>query len=339
MLRKVLSVCKSGVSRLCQFWKGGESCRYTSGIVSHKTAEFKFINYKLAQQLLRWKLIACLLVALFGLKFCILNKSSQDSSIRGFSGGKYIAKVVLEGEIMSDPVREERLEALLKDKNIAAVILEINSPGGTVTASEILYDQIRQIALVKPTVSVIKDVGASGAYMAAIGTDYIIARNTSIVGSIGVLLQAMDFTEISKKVGVGMKTYRSSDFKAAPNAFEKDSEKVREYIQSMIMDGYDFFAQTVAQRRGIKDQAQLQSIANGKVFSGRQAVKLKLIDEIGDQKSALAYFEKKHKIKGFEVEEYMIREEEQEFGVFDLLLDKMFKKKREASTMRLMAVL
>jgi protease-4 len=206
-----------------------------------------------------------------------------------------IARVNIEGLIRSDQQRVEALERLEKS-NHAAVIIHINSPGGTTAGSEQLYDSLVRLKAKKPLVVVVEGLAASGGYITAIAADHIIARQSSLVGSIGVLFQFPNFTELMKTVGVKVEEVKSSPLKAAPNGFEPTSPEARAALDALVKDSYAWFRGLVKERRGM-DDALLEKVADGRVFTGRQAVELKLIDQLGDEKSAVAWLVAEKKIK------------------------------------------
>ncbi len=193
-----------------------------------------------------------------------------------------IARVNIEGLIRSDQQRVEALERLEKS-NHAAVIIHINSPGGTTAGSEQLYDSLVRLKAKKPLVVVVEGLAASGGYITAIAADQIVARQSSLVGSIGVLFQFPNFTELMKTVGVKVEEVKSSPLKAAPNGFEPTSPEARAALDALVKDSYAWFRGLVKERRGM-DDALLEKVADGRVFTGRQAVELKLIDQLGDEK-------------------------------------------------------
>ena len=198
-----------------------------------------------------------------------------------------IARVNIEGLIRSDQDRAEALERLEKS-SAAAVIVHINSPGGTTAGSEQLYDALVRLKAKKPLVVVVDGLAASGGYITAIAADHIIAQQTSLVGSIGVLFQFPNFTELMKTVGVKVEEVKSSPLKAAPNGFEPTSPEARAALDALVKDTYAWFRGLVKERRGM-DDALLEKVADGRVFTGRQAVDLKLIDQLGDEKTAVAW--------------------------------------------------
>jgi protease-4 len=213
---------------------------------------------------------------------------------RGTSGS--IARVTIEGLIRSDQARVEALERLERS-NYEAVVLHINSPGGTTAGSEQLYDSLMRLKAKKPLVIVVDGLAASGGYITAIAGDHIVAQQTSLVGSIGVLFQFPNVSELLKTVGVKMEEIKSSPLKAAPNGFEPTSPEARAAIDGLVKDSYAWFRGLVKQRRGM-DDALLEKVADGRVFTGRQAVDLKLIDQLGDENTAVAWLVAEKKIRG-----------------------------------------
>src|ERR1700712_2044764 len=206
-----------------------------------------------------------------------------------------IARVTIEGLIRSDQERVEALERLEKSQ-AAAVIVHINSPGGTTAGSEQLYDALVRLKAKKPLVVVVEGLAASGGYIAAIASDRIIAQQSSLVGSIGVLFQFPNFTELLKTVGVKVEEVKSSPLKAAPNGFEPTSPEARAALDALVKDSYAWFRGLVKERRGMDDEL-LEKVADGRVFTGRQGVELKLIDPLGKKKAAVAWLAAKKKIK------------------------------------------
>jgi len=219
--------------------------------------------------------------------------------------GPYIARITIEGLIRSDRDRVEALERLEKSQ-AAAVIVHINSPGGTTAGSEQLYDSLTSLKAKKPLVVVVEGLAASGGYITAIAADHIVAQQTSLVGSIGVLFQFPNFSEVLKTVGVKVEEVKSSPLKAAPNGFEPTSPEARAALDALVKDSYAWFRNLVKERRGM-DDAQLETVADGRVFTGHQAVGLKLIDQLGDEKTAVAWLvEQKGVKKDLPVRDYKL---------------------------------
>jgi protease-4 len=175
------------------------------------------------------------------------------------------------------------------------VVLHIDSPGGTTAGSEQLHDALLRLKEKKPLVVVVDGLAASGGYIAALSSDYIVAQSTSLVGSIGVLFQYPNFTELLKTLGVQVEEIKSSPLKAAPNGFEPTSPEAREAIAAIVRDSYAWFRDMVKDRRHLDDGA-LERVADGRVFTGRQGLEVKLVDQLGDEKEALAWLTKEKKI-------------------------------------------
>lgn len=208
--------------------------------------------------------------------------------------GAYISRIKIQGLIRGNQDRIEALERLGRSR-ASAVIVHIDSPGGTTAGSEQLYGALRELQSKKPMVVVVDGLAASGAYIAALSADHIIANETSLVGSIGVLFQYPNFTDVLKTIGIKVEEVKSSPLKAAPNGFEPTSPEARAAIEAIVLDSYAWFKDLVKNRRKM-DNGQLTRVADGRVFTGRQAVGLKLVDGLGNEKTALAWLEKEKKV-------------------------------------------
>ena len=208
--------------------------------------------------------------------------------------GAYISRIKIQGLIRGNQDRIDALERLGRSR-ASAVIVHIDSPGGTTAGSEQLYSALRELQNKKPMVVVVDGLAASGAYIAALSADHIIANETSLVGSIGVLFQYPNFTDVLKTIGIKVEEVKSSPLKAAPNGFEPTSPEARAAIEAIVLDSYAWFKDLVKNRRKM-DNGQLTRVADGRVFTGRQAVGLKLVDGLGNEKTALAWLEKEKKV-------------------------------------------
>jgi protease IV len=258
---------------------------------------------RLRRKLTFWR-VAAVLIAIAAIVGTGMFVTSGGRGTLTASGS--IARVTIEGLIRSDQERVEALERLA-DSNVAAVIVHINSPGGTTAGSEQLYDSLVQLKAKKPLVVVVEGLAASGGYITAIAADHIIAQQTSLVGSIGVLFQFPNFTDLLKTVGVQVEEVKSSPLKAAPNGYEPTSPEARAALDSLVKDSYAWFRGLVKERRGMDDD-QLQKVADGRVFTGHQAVDLKLIDELGDEKSAVKWLVAQKGVKAdLPVREYKLQ--------------------------------
>jgi protease-4 len=205
-----------------------------------------------------------------------------------------VARVKIDGLIRNNTERTEALARLEKSR-ARAVIVHIDSPGGTTAGSEQLYESLRSLQAKKPLVVVVDGLAASGAYIAALSSEHIIASDTSLVGSIGVLFQYPNFTEVLKTIGVKVEEIKSSPLKAAPNGFEPTSPEARAAIEAIVLDSYAWFKNLVQTRRQMSD-AELIQVADGRVFTGRQGVKLKLVDAIGNEKTAREWLAAEKKV-------------------------------------------
>ncbi len=245
---------------------------------------------RMRRKLTFWRVTALLiaLIALAGVTVLLTSGS------RLIPRGDYVARIKVQGLIRGNHDRVEALERLGKSR-ARAVIVHIDSPGGTTAGSEQLYDSLRELQKKKPMVVVVDGLAASGAYIAALSSDHIIAHDTSLVGSIGVLFQYPNFTEVLKTVGIKMESIKSSPLKAAPNGFEPTSPEARAAVEAIVRDSFAWFKGLVKDRRKM-DEGELARVADGRVFTGRQGVGLKLVDSLGNEMTARAWLEKEKKV-------------------------------------------
>jgi protease-4 len=258
---------------------------------------------RMRRKLTFWRVIAVIIaIVAIGIVGAVVAPGSRSS----FAVSSSIARVNIEGLIRSDRERVEALERLEKSTTAAAVIVHINSPGGTTAGSEQLYDSLVRLKAKKPLVVVVEGLAASGGYITAIAADHIVAQQSSLVGSIGVLFQYPNFTDLLKTVGVKVEEVKSSPLKAAPNGFEPTSPEARDALDALVKDSYAWFKNLVKERRGLND-AELDKVADGRVFTGHQAVGLKLIDQLGDEKTAITWLvEQKGVKKDLPVRDYKL---------------------------------
>lgn len=241
---------------------------------------------RLKRRLLMWRVAA--VIAVVALIAVVVQRAVMP-------GVDHVARLSIDGFIAEDADREQVIDALYDDEHAKAVIVRINSPGGTTTGSEEIYLALRRIADRKPVVAVIGTLGASGGYIVALGADRIYARETSITGSIGVLFQTAEFTELLKKVGVTTESLKSSPLKGQPTPLEPMSEDVREAMRALLNDSFVWFRDLVAERRDLQGEG-LARAADGRVFTGRQAIDIKLVDELGGEREARAWLAREHQI-------------------------------------------
>jgi protease-4 len=189
------------------------------------------------------------------------------------------------GLITGDERTLELLEQIEKADRVKAVLVKIDSPGGTTAGSEAVYLALRQIGQKKPVVAVMDTVAASGGYIAAIAADHIVARGNTITGSIGVLFQWVQLQELLDTLGIEMQSIKSGELKAEPSPFEPMSERARQVTEEMVEESFRWFVGLVEERRQLTPE-QIELISDGRVFTGRQAVTVRLVDQIGGEKEA-----------------------------------------------------
>ncbi len=203
----------------------------------------------------------------------------------------HIARLAVGGVITEDRDLTDFIDDLAEDDRVAAIIVAIDSPGGTTTGGEALYEALREAAAKKPVAATVGTLAASAGYMAAIATDHIVAKRTSITGSIGVLFQYGNVVPLLDKIGVSVETVKSSPLKAEPSPFSRAQVPgAREQIERLVDDTYQWFVDIVAERRGIPRGEALR-LSDGSIYTGRQALDLGLIDAIGDEEDAIAWLE------------------------------------------------
>jgi len=231
-----------------------------------------------------WRVLAIL--AVVALIIVAIGRFAGD----GPAGGDHIARLWVTGLIYDYPGRGEALAEIAEDGDIKAVIVRINSPGGTMAGSEALFLGLREIAAQKPVVAVMDTTAASGGYLTALAAERIFARNSTVTGSIGVILQTADVTQMLEDLGVATEAIKSAPLKGAPSPFEPLDEASRAASQAVVDDMYALFVDLLAERRGL-EPAEARALADGRVFTGRQAAAHGLIDEIGGEKEARTWLE------------------------------------------------
>lgn len=245
---------------------------------------------RLRRKLSLWRVLAFIILTIA--LAVIFNLTSDDKGWQ--KQFDHVARIEVSGFIGNQKANLKLFEDIAKSK-ARAVIVRINSPGGVTTGGEALHNGLRALSAKKPTVAFIDGVGASAAYMAAIGTDHIVARRSSLVGSIGILVQYPNFTKLLDNVGVTVEEVKSSPLKASPNGVTPTSPEAFEAMSALVQDTYGWFKGLVKERRGF-DDAGLEKVADGRIFTGAQALELKLIDEVGDEQTARQWLKTKHDI-------------------------------------------
>ncbi|HMQ93367.1 MAG TPA: signal peptide peptidase SppA [Amaricoccus sp.] len=203
---------------------------------------------------------------------------------------EHVARFEVSGMIGDDPDRDELLAEIAETDSVRALLLRINSPGGSTAGSEALFESIRVIAEKKPVVAVLGEVAASGGYIAAIAADHIVSRGNTLTGSIGVIMEYPDLTGVMEYLNIGLETVRSSELKAEPSPFRPTNPAARALEEALVADGFVWFRDLVGTRRGLSGNA-LANVATGAVFTGRAALENGLVDEIGGEAAALDWLE------------------------------------------------
>jgi protease-4 len=242
-------------------------------------------------------------------------KNTQQSEFTGF--GDKIAVVDLEGVIIEPRTVVKELKRYAKDGSIKAIILHINTPGGGAAASQEIYDEVKRIhsEKKKPIIASIETLGASGGYYVAVAADKIYANPASIVGSIGVISQWYNYAELLRWIKMKDVTFKAGELKDAGNPAREMTQAEKDYIQSIINDMHVQFINAVAEGRKMKPE-DIKRLADGRVWTGSQALSLKMVDKMGDFETALKETAKSVGISG---EPTIVRPEKERRTLLDLI--------------------
>lgn len=252
-------------------------------------AELLIDRRRLRRKLSLWRVI--------GIGGLVVAVGAVGLRVRGGADGigfgavrPQIARISVGGFIAGSEATTKLIERVRDASAVQGVVVSISSPGGTTTGSEELYHNLRALADKKPMVAFVDGTAASGAYIAAMAADHIIARETALVGSIGVLFQYPDLSGLLDKVGVKVESVKSAPLKAEPSGFTPTSPEARAALAAVVSDTYAWFKGLVSERRKMTDK-ELAVVSDGRVFSGRQGVPLKLVDGLGGERQAVAWLE------------------------------------------------
>jgi len=289
---------------------------HNKGIKMSFSADWLMDRIRLKRRLRIWQTVGivglCAFVLALAARFDVIGQ------------GDHIARLWIEGVIQDDIERDQLITEMTNDDSIKAVIIRINSPGGTVVGGEALYRNLRELASKKPVVAVLGEVAASAGYMTAIAADYIVAREGTITGSIGVLMQSADLTGLLDKVGIKPVVIKSSPLKAAPNPMEVMTPEVLAVTENVIMDMYQMFLGMVVERRPL-NIAEAKKLADGRIFTGRQALKAKLIDATGSETTAFQWLKDEKNIKSdLEIEDVVYGDDSMWAGAESHLIQMFF---------------
>lgn len=237
---------------------------------------------RLKRRLALWRGFAVLLVA--GAAMLWL---ARGTNLPGLGAG-HVTRLTVAGFISDDRKLHEAIDKLAKDSSVRAVLVAIDSPGGSVGGGEALHAALTRLRAAKPVVAVMRGTAASAGYMIAVAAERIFARESTLTGSIGVILQTIDPSELLARLGVRGEALVSGPLKDQPNPFHALSPEGRASLQGVVGDMYDqFVAKVVAGRR--MPEPQVRALADGRVFTGRQALAAGLVDAIGGEAEARAW--------------------------------------------------
>lgn len=276
---------------------------------------------RLRRKLGFWRVLAVLVAVLA--VFAVVYGSGWRPGKAAVAAREEIARVEVTGLITEDRKRLELLEELKTDPRVRAVIIRVNSPGGTTVGGETLFEAIRDLAAAKPVAAEVGTLAASAGYMVAMATDRVVAHQSSIVGSIGVIFQYVDASVLLGRIGVEVNAVKSSPLKAEPSPFAPAAPGAREMIGRLVNSSYDWFVRLVAERRKLPEE-EARRLADGSVFTGAQGLDNRLVDALGGEREIRRWFETERGVPaGLEIEE---REPETEgWGLFGAARSGLFR--------------
>ncbi|BAQ16019.1 signal peptide peptidase SppA [Methyloceanibacter caenitepidi] len=247
---------------------------------------------RLKRRISIWRIAAVLLAVLFVGTLVVGDPESSGT------GGilPHVARITVDGVITNDRKMIDLIDRVGNADQVKAVILEVNSPGGTTTGGEALYDAIRRLSEKKPVVATCGTLATSAAYIVALATDRIFVYGNTITGSVGVIFQWANVTELMKSLGIQFEDVKSGTLKAVPSPFEPTTEEARKVTEEMVDDAMEWFVGLVETRRKITPDT-IPGLTEGRIYSGRQAVDYKLVDQIGDELAARAWLAKERGIQ------------------------------------------
>ena len=245
----------------------------------------------LKRRLMLWRVLGIV-------SFCILLAAlvfplAPTTPIGG--GDTHIARLAIEGVIINTDSRRALLDEIAESDEAKALLLRINSPGGTTSGSEILFNAVRRVAEKKPVAVVMDDVAASGGYLVAIAGDHVIARRNTITGSLGVIFQWLQAGELLDNIGLQPHVVASGPLKGQPSFFDAPSKEALEAARATVEDAFDWLVALVAERRSLTREEVLR-LADGRVYTGGQALQVALVDQIGGERDAIEWLGDTHDI-------------------------------------------
>ncbi len=243
---------------------------------------------RLKRGLVLWRVVAVL---------AVLGAVAAVAGVRGRAVGRlgvaHVARLSVSGVITDDRKVVEAVDALAKDGSVRALIVAVDSPGGSVAGGEALHDAIARVAKAKPVVAVMGGTAASAGYMVSVPAERIFARQSTLTGSIGVILEQGDISGLLGKLGVNVDPLVSGPLKGQPSFTAPLSPEGRVVMQALVQDLFEQFVAMVADGRHM-DAARVRELADGRPYTGRQALPLGLVDQIGGEPEARAWLAEKH---------------------------------------------
>jgi protease-4 len=280
-------------------------------------AETLIDRRRLKRRVTGWRIAAVVLALLFVGALLLADRDAAGPA--GLI--PHVARITVSGVITDDRKMQELIDKVGKSSQVKAVIIAINSPGGTTTGGEAMYDAVRRLAEKKPVVAVCGTLATSAAYIVALATDRIFVYGNTITGSVGVIFQWAEVTELLHTLGIKVEEVKSGPLKAVPSPFEPADERARQLTEEMVQDAKVWFVNLVGQRRDISP-AQVPGLTEGRIYSGRQAVEFKLADQIGDEQAAVSWLVKERNVAaGLKIVDWKPKEESS--GLFGWLVQSL----------------
>jgi protease IV len=275
----------------------------------------------LKSQITKWRILA----VVFAVAALIISaeRFNKHSPIEK----EFVARLTLDGIITDNQKIYTLIDDLADNPKAKAVIIWLDTPGGSAVAGEETFRHLRTLSQKKPVVAVMRSLSASAGYMIALGADHIFAREGTITGSIGVMVESAEVTDLAEKLGIKPIIIKSSPLKGVPSPLEKVSPESERVIRELITDFYNHFVDMVAERRNLP-RDKVVTLADGRVYSGKSAFQNKLIDAIGGEEDAMNWLVKEKNIKqGLDIKDIKIDEEISLFGgLAESIAGKIFQK-------------
>ncbi len=269
-------------------------------------ADSVLTRMRLKRRLRFWR--GCAVLVLFAGVVAALWTSSGAGKKGAFlpEDQGYIARIVIDGIVTNRYEQQQAIRGIAKQEDVHGVIVHIDTPGGTAAGGEALYEALKALATEKPLVAVMGSMATSAGYMAALPAAHIMARRTSLTGSVGVLLQSPDVTELANKIGIKINHFKSGELKGSPSVTSPVTPQEEAMLQALINDSQAVFLSMVSEHRNL-DEAAKEKMADGRVFTGMQAVANGLIDGIGGEVEARAWLQENHQLaEDIQIKEYRL---------------------------------